>query len=77
MPDDQSLSPAIRGGAEQSSVGISVPSVNRRQERFAAVEQIEARLGGLDRTKDHALWATAMYAGLRRGELMALRREDG
>ena len=25
---------------------------------------------------DRALWATAMYAGLRRGELMALRWED-
>jgi integrase len=25
---------------------------------------------------DQALWATAMYAGLRRGELMALRWED-
>ena len=28
------------------------------------------------RRADRALWATAMYAGLRRGELMALRRED-
>src|SRR5439155_16508538 len=26
--------------------------------------------------EDRALWATAMYAGLRRGELMALRWED-
>ncbi len=26
--------------------------------------------------KDRALWATAMYAGLRRGELMALRWGD-
>ncbi len=26
--------------------------------------------------KDRALWATAMYAGLRRGELMALHWED-
>jgi integrase len=56
--------------------GISVPSVNRRQERFATVEQIEAMLAQLAATKDRALWATAIYAGLRRGELMALRRED-
>jgi integrase len=56
--------------------GISVPSVNRRQERFATVEQIEAVLGKLAKAKDRAAWATAIYAGLRRGELMALRRED-
>jgi integrase len=56
--------------------GISVPSVNRRQERFATVEQVEAMLGRLTGVKDRALWATAIFAGLRRGELMALRRED-
>jgi integrase len=56
--------------------GISVPSVTRRQDRFATVEQIEAMLGKLDKAKDRAAWATAIYAGLRRGELMALRRED-
>ena len=33
-------------------------------------------LGELDSAKDRALWATAIYAGLRRGELMALHRED-
>lgn len=56
--------------------GISVPSIDRRQERFATVEQIEAILAELERAKDRAVWATAIYAGLRRGELMALRRED-
>ena len=30
----------------------------------------------LDGAKDRALWATALYAGLRRGELMGLHRED-
>ena len=56
--------------------GLSVPSINRRQTRFATVEQIEALLSWLDRPKDRALWATALYAGLRRGELQALHRED-
>ena len=56
--------------------GISVPSVSRRQERFATVEQVEAMLSRLERAKDRAAWATAIYAGLRRGEIMALRRED-
>jgi integrase len=56
--------------------GIMLPSVNRRQERFALVEHIEALIAKLDSARDRALWATAIYAGLRRGELMALRRED-
>jgi integrase len=56
--------------------GISVPAVNRRQQRFATVEQVEAMLSGLQDAKDRAMWATALYAGLRRGELMALHRED-
>jgi integrase len=56
--------------------GITLPSVNRRQERFATVEQVEALMAQLEGVKDRALWATAIYAGLRRGELQALRRED-
>jgi integrase len=56
--------------------GVSVPSVNRRQTRFATTEQVEAMLDKLEDAKDRALWATALYAGLRRGELTALHRED-
>jgi integrase len=56
--------------------GLSVPAIDRRQTRFATTGQIEAILGQLDGAKDRALWATALYAGLRRGELTALHRED-
>lgn len=56
--------------------GISVPAVDRRQTRFATVEQIEAMCARLDRARDRALWSTALYAGLRRGELAALRAAD-
>ena len=56
--------------------GLSVPAVNRRQTRFATADQIEAMLGKLDNARDRALWATNLYAGLRRGELMALHREE-
>jgi integrase len=56
--------------------GLSVPAVDRRQTRFATVEQVEALIAALDSAEDRALWATAIYAGLRRGELAALRRED-
>jgi integrase len=55
--------------------GLSVPAVNRRQTHFATAAQVEAMLDRLD-AKDRALWATALYAGLRRGELMALHREE-
>ena len=56
--------------------GISVPAVDRRQARFATAGRVEAMLAGLDSAEDRALWATALYAGLRRGEITALRRED-
>ena len=56
--------------------GLSVPALNRGQARFASAEQVEAMLEHLDRAKDRAMWATALYAGLRRGEVQALRRED-
>ena len=56
--------------------GISVPAVDRRQTRFATAEQIEALTGRLDSARDRAVWATAIYAGLRRGELMGLHRSD-
>jgi integrase len=56
--------------------GLAVPAVNRRQGRFATAGQVEAMIDRLDRAEDRALWATALYAGLRHGELDALRRED-
>ena len=56
--------------------GVSVPAVDRRQTRFATTEQVEAMLARLDSAQDRALWATALYAGLRRGELAALHRDD-
>ncbi len=56
--------------------GVSVPAIDRRQTRFATTEQIEAMCERLPSAKDRALWSTALYAGLRRGELTALHRED-
>jgi integrase len=51
--------------------GLELPPVRGRRDRIASPEEaaklIEALLPG-----DRAVWATAMYAGLRRGELMAL-----
>ena len=73
--DLQTRPPAGRGQAGPIT-GVSLPSVLRRQERFATTAQVEALIGRLGGVKDRALWATAIYAGLRRGELRALRRED-
>jgi integrase len=56
--------------------GVSVPAVNRRQTKFATVEQLDVMLAVLDSARDRALWATALYAGLRRGELAGLHAAD-
>jgi integrase len=46
-----------------------------RRERFPTPSEVRALLAGLE-PQDRALWATAAYAGLRRGELMGLRCSD-
>jgi integrase len=55
--------------------GLRIPSERKRRERIAPPQECRALLGAL-RASDRALWAAAMYAGLRRGELQALRVED-
>jgi integrase len=55
--------------------GLRLPAVRGRRERIAAPEEAARLLAALP-VGDRALWATAMYAGLRRGELMGLRWED-
>jgi integrase len=56
--------------AVNPTVGLELPAVRGRRDRIATPDEAAALLGALDR--DRALWATAMYAGLRLGELMAL-----
>jgi integrase len=55
--------------------GLQLAAVRGRRERFASPEQAEKLIAALP-SEDRAIWATAMFAGLRRGELMALRVED-
>jgi integrase len=55
--------------------GLQLPAVRGRRERFASPDEAEALIAAVP-IEDRAMWATAMYAGLRRGELMALRVED-
>jgi integrase len=54
---------------------LRLPAVRGRRERIASPDEAEELLSALA-APDRALWATALYAGLRRGELMALRWED-
>jgi integrase len=55
--------------------GLELPAVRGGRDRIASPSEAAALVAALP-AGDRALWATAMYAGLRRGELMALRWED-
>jgi integrase len=55
--------------------GLEMPAVRGGRDRIASPDECAQLLEALSET-DRPIWATAMYAGLRRGELMALRIED-
>jgi len=55
--------------------GVELPAVRGRRERIASPEEAAVLIAALPEA-DRALWATALYAGLRAGELMALRWRD-
>jgi integrase len=57
------------------TVGLDVPASRRRRERIATPAEAWALLGALPEG-ERGLWATAFFAGLRRGELRALRWAD-
>jgi integrase len=54
---------------------LELPAANGRRERIASPGEAGKLIGALG-GEDRALWATAFYAGLRRGELRALRVRD-
>jgi integrase len=57
------------------TVGLLLPAVRLGRDRIASPLMAERLLAAL-RPADRPLWATALYGGLRRGELMALRWGD-
>jgi integrase len=58
------------------AAGVDLPTDSlARPKRIASAADAAALLGALPEA-DRPLWATAFYAGLRRGELQALRRGD-
>jgi integrase len=52
--------------------GLRLPRSKRRRDRIASPTEGAALIAAVPEA-DRPLWATAMYAGLRRGELQALR----
>jgi integrase len=54
---------------------LRLPRVDSRRERIASIGEARALLAALS-PRDRALYATAFYAGLRLGELRALRWRD-
>jgi len=55
--------------------GLELPAVRGRRERIAGPAEAARLIAALPEN-ERALWATAFYAGLRRGELRALRWID-
>lgn len=68
---------AIRDGdlAIDPTDGLELPTARGRRERVASRDEAAALIAALPQD-DRALWATAFHAGLRRGELRALRWAD-
>jgi integrase len=54
---------------------LQLPAVRGRRERYASPEEAESLIAAVP-VEDRAIWATAMYGGLRLGELRGLRVED-
>jgi integrase len=54
------------------TLNLRLPANRRRRQRVARPAEVAALLAALP-AEHRALWATAIYAGLRRGELQALR----
>jgi integrase len=68
---------AIRDGDAtiNPTSGLDLPALRGRRDRIATPEEAETLIAVL-REDDRAIWATAFYAGLRLGELRALRVEN-
>jgi integrase len=61
--------------AANPCTGLRLPAVRGKRDRIASPAETAALLDALP-LADRAIWATAMYGGLRRGELLALEWRD-
>jgi integrase len=68
---------AIRAGdvSVNPCTNLDLPAVRGRRDRIASRDQAADLIAAL-RSDDHALWGTAFYAGLRLGELRAMKWSD-
>lgn len=68
---------AIEDGdvAVNPCISLRLPAVRGRRDTIVSPETAAALLAALE-PRDRVLWALALYAGLRRGELMGLRWSD-
>jgi integrase len=65
----------VRGQvAVNPTTGLELPAVRGRRDRIASPKEAGQLLAALE--SERALWATAVYGGLRRGELQALAWSD-
>jgi integrase len=61
--------------AHDPTRGLRLPAVTGRRDRIATPDEARRLIAALEH-ENRALWATAMYAGVRHGELRALRVDD-
>jgi integrase len=66
---------ALYPNTDNPTRGVKLPRVRNGRDRIASPQEAERLLEALPES-ELAIWATAMYAGLRRGELQALRVSD-
>lgn len=57
------------------TLGLALPAVRERRDRVARPAEAKVLLEALP-AEDRVVWATALYAGLRRGEIKGLRWSD-
>ena len=70
---------ACRPGGEilvNPTRGLELPAPDAGRDRIASPTEAQQLIGYLPQLFDRTLWAAAFYAGLRLGELMALRWQD-
>lgn len=63
------------GEVGNPTTGLRLPAVRGKRERVASVDEATRLIESLPE-QDRALWGCAFYAGLRHGEIKALRWED-
>lgn len=54
------------------TTGLRLPAIRGGRDRIVTLAQAAALIDALPTAHDRALWGTALYGGLRRGELLGL-----